>query len=76
MTLGIKLWRKYGDKMTRSQFKVELGDYVHLFSRCEPDPDPPSIQDLSVWWAHGGTYPLGYFDNQGKSYTILEDRCP
>ena len=76
VTLGIKLWEKYEDRMTRSQFESELARYIGKLSRCAPDPDPPPEDVLRVWTNNGFTYPLGYFDNLGRAYKLPEGRCP
>ena len=73
VTLGIKLWEKYGVLMTYAQFQSELGHYIGGLDRCSPDSGPPGEDVLKAWPGNGFTYPLGYFDNKGASYT--PDRC-
>ena len=74
VTLGIKLWEKYQDHMTRADFERELARYISALSRHAPLTRPVADDVLQVWTASGYTYPLGYFDNRGHSYNINEEQ--
>ena len=63
VTLGIKLWDKYGANMTLAQFKSELGVYVSRLQRHAPDPIPVLDKTARNW-----PYPVGYFNNKGEVY--------
>ena len=71
VTLGIKLWQKYEDRMTRADFERELGSYISRLARCEPDPEPVREGVASNW-----PYPVGYFNNKNEPYKPPSGRCP
>jgi RHS repeat-associated protein len=63
VTLGIKLWKKYGANMTLTQFKSELSGYVGRLQRHAPDMIPVSDSVAQNW-----PYPVGHFNNKGRAY--------
>ena len=71
VTLGVKLWEKYGTGMTHGQFESELAGYISGLSRCTPDPDPVPERYAKDW-----PYPVGYFNNKGNVYKSPPNRCP
>jgi len=64
VTLGIQLWNKYRDTMTRSQLEGEVASHVSVLDRHKPSLDPVT-EDIARDWP----YPVGYFDNRGVPYT-------
>jgi hypothetical protein len=70
VTLGIKLWEKYRDSLTRAQFEGELGSYISRLTRCVPD-EKSVAQEVADQWP----YPVGYFNNKGTPYTPPPGRC-
>jgi RHS repeat-associated protein len=64
VTLGVKLWSKYGDRLTRSQFRDELSEYIGRLDRGAPRARPVRSEIAENW-----PYPVGYFDNKGVPYT-------
>lgn len=63
VTLGIQLWQKYQDRLTRAQFESELSGYISRLARHAPLSEPVS-PDIAKDWP----YPTGYFNNQGHIY--------
>jgi RHS repeat-associated protein len=71
VTLGIKLWENYEDRMTRAQFENELSSYISRLSRCAPNAEPVKEEYTRDW-----PYPVGYFNNKGNQYKLPSNRCP
>jgi hypothetical protein len=69
VTLGLKLWDRYGASMTLSDFKRELANSIGGFSRCSPDLGRP---DVAMDWP----YTVGYFNNDGDVFVLQPGRCP
>ena len=63
VTLGVKLWSKYKDRLTRSQFETELANYIGVLDR-----HVPLTKSVVSAVARDWPYPVGYFNNQGNVF--------
>ena len=68
VTLGIKLWQKYKWSLTKAQFQNELDSYIERLSHHDPSPRQVGNDTKSAF-----PYPVGYFNNKGASYNILDE---
>lgn len=68
VTLGIKLWEKYGAGITRTQFEAELAGYISRLARHAPRTRPVELDVARDW-----PYPVGYFNNRGNPYNPSQE---
>jgi len=69
VTFGIELWEKYHEHITVSDFKAELSSWISKLARHVPTTRLVDPLDAGAW-----PYPVGYFDNTGKSsYDPVKD---
>jgi len=59
VNLGIGLWKKYQDRMTKGQFETELATNIENFARCTPDPGPVGNRAAAAW-----PYQVGHFNHR------------